>query len=72
VVATAGNPAQAAQLADPRLGNAIANGDDPPDHLVAGHERKGAHTPGVVEHRDIAVAEAAVQHLQQGFPRTGR
>lgn len=60
--ATAGEPAESHAVADFQALRVVAQRDDSTDDFVAGDERIRRHAPIVVEHREIAVADAAAFH----------
>lgn len=70
--ATAGEPAEADAVADFEALGVFAEGDDFADDFVAGDERVGGHAPFVVEHGEVAVADAATLHGNLDLPDAER
>ena len=67
MVAAAADPPQTANLTDQCWIHPLADRCDPADHLMTGHQWIAAHTPVVADHRQVAVTESAVHHLQHQF-----
>jgi len=68
--AIAGVPADAHDIADREVGDVLANRADGADDLMAGDHRVGGEAPVVVDHADVAVANAAVQDVDVDLGRT--
>ena len=63
VHAGAGEPAEPHRLPGVQVADVLAHRRDRADDLVAGDERVGRHLPVVVEHAEVAVADAAIAHV---------
>jgi len=71
VVGTAGDPAQAPQLTDPLLGNALRpRRRTRPTTFVAGHQRKVAHPPALSS-IETSLCQRPQCNTSQGFPGPG-
>ena len=64
MAATATNPTQPAHVTEQPRVNAITHRNHPAHDLMPRHERIRTQPPGVVDHREIAVAKTAMQHLE--------
>ena len=64
MAAAAADPTEAPQLTDHVWVHARSNLNHTTHHLMARNQGVVAQAPLVIEHGEIAVAEAAVQHLQ--------
>ncbi len=64
VAAAAADPAEAPQLTDQLGVHTRSNLHHTAHHLMTWNQGVVTHAPLVVEHGEIAVAKAAVQHLQ--------
>jgi len=72
VQAVTGVPAEPHALPGLEVRDPGAQRGNAADHLVARHQRIAAHAPGVVQHAEIAVTDAAVLDLDLDLARAER